>query len=263
MSAPEVEGCVKAHDEAAVLLHQERWLDAREAMSRCTADVCPIAIRSDCEAWLDDVAAALPTLLVVIERDDDGSRPVRMELGGRSLELPAKIGPIEVLPGPHRLRFVLEGYPPVELHATLAKGEKNHVVNVRFQKPRPAAPVTAPEPPPPPPPVRRRPVPLATYLYGGGALVAFAASGALLGSALVAKASAEDDCAPGCMRGERESIDRRLLLSDIGGILGVGLAGLAVYSYVKRPWVTDRVGGASVRVSVNPGSAELSLGGTF
>jgi hypothetical protein len=262
LSAPAVAECVAAHDNAGLLRLKDQWLDARAVMQRCANDACPIAIRSDCRAWLDEVVAALPTLLVVIERDDDGARPVRLDLDGRNLELPEKLGPIEVVPGPHRLRFTLDGYPSVEVDVTLQKGEKNHVVRARFVRPRPAAPAPSPPSPPPPPPPTR-PVPLATVLYGGGSLALLATSAALLGAALDSRATARDACAPGCPTERRESIQRRLLVVDIVGVAGLALGGLAVYSYVRRPWVTEEGASAGVGVAIAPGRAGVTFRGSF
>lgn len=260
LSAPEVAECVAAHDAAGLLRLKDQWLEAMAAIERCAADVCPIALRSDCRSWREELTAALPTLLVLVERDDDGRHPVRLELDGRSRELPEKPGPIEVLPGEHRLRLTLEGYPAVEVSVTLAKGEKNHVVRARFLRPRPATPPAAPPPRPAPRPTR--PVPLSTYLYGGGSLVAFGTSAVLLGAALDSRAKARDACAPGCPEARRESIDRRLLIVDVVGLAGFGLGAMALYTYVRRPWVMES-GGAEVDVVVAKDRAALVLGGTF
>ncbi|HEY3500567.1 MAG TPA: hypothetical protein VGK73_38000, partial [Polyangiaceae bacterium] len=114
VTADAVASCVETHEAARLSRLGERWLDARAAMNRCADPACPLAIRSDCSAWLEELAAALPTLLVVVERDDDGKEPVRLEIDGHALDLPAEIGPIEVLPGPHTLRFTLGSYPAVQ-----------------------------------------------------------------------------------------------------------------------------------------------------
>jgi hypothetical protein len=261
LSVPAVAECVAAHDQAGLLRHRDQWADARAALQRCADDACPITVRSDCRTWLDELGAALPTLLIDIERDDDGRRPVHLELDGRSLELPAKPGPIEVLPGPHRLRFTLEGYRPIEVEVALAKGEKNHIVRARFLRPKVAAP-----PPPafvPPKPKPTRPVPLATYLYGSGSILAFATSAVLLGAALDSQENARDACAPGCPKARRDSIDRRLLITDLFALSGLGLGGMAVYTYVRRPWVTDSSAGPAVDVVVASDRAMLAVGGTF
>jgi hypothetical protein len=260
LSAPAVAECVAIHDSAGLLRREDRWLEARAAMQRCGDDACPIAIRTDCRTWLDEIVLILPTLLVVVERDDDGKRPVKLELDGQSIELPEKLGPIEVLPGAHRLRFTLEGYPPVETEVTLQKGEKNHVVRARFLRPQ----VAAPAPPTVRSPARpTRPAPLATFLYAGGSVLSFAMAAVLLGTALDARANARDTCAPGCPESRRDSIDRRLLLADVAGLVGAGLGGMAVYTFVRRPQVTTTSQAPALRVAVAAGHAELVVGGSF
>ena len=236
-STAEVQRCVEAHDNARVLMLEEKWLEARDGMKRCQAPACPLAVRSDCAAWLEEVTRILPTLLVVVERDDDGIARVELDIDGKSVELPNPPAPIEVLPGTHLVRVNLLSYPPVERVVVLGKGEKNHVVRVRFAR--------EPAPPPaPPPPVSdrepARPVQPLTYALAGGAVAAFAASGILLASALTSRNEALDRCAPICTEEERDSIDARLLAADIVGAAGFVLGGFAVYTFVTRPTVEPR-----------------------
>lgn len=259
-STETVEQCVAAHQSARLLELDERWLPAREAMTRCAANTCPIAIQSDCAAWLARLAQTLPTVLVIVERDDEGTQPVRLELDGKSFDLPAQPGPIEMLPGSHRLRFTLPPHPPVHVSVVLEKGEKNRIVRVRFATPT----VRAPESSTPPRSfVAQRPVPTVTYWLAGGALASVLASGGLLGSALVARADARERCAPGCAAAERESIQARLLAADLLAGAGVVLGGFAVYTYVRRPvelkiWSSQPLGLASV-----PSVTGLRLDGRF
>jgi hypothetical protein len=177
----------------------------------------------------------LPTLLLVIERDDDGARAVRLELDGKAGATPVDTGPLEMLPGKHTLRFTLEGYTPVERAVELAKGEKNHVVRVRFVRELPKS--AAPPVPPPRAPELSRPVPLGTYLAAAGAIAAFTTSGILLASALSSRDAAPETCAPVCRDGEREAIDQRLLAADLAAGAGLLLGGVAVYTFVTRPTV--------------------------
>jgi len=251
----EVERCVDAHEHARLSRLREQWIEARSAMSRCADPACPLAIRGDCSAWLEEVERVLPTLLIVIERDDDGETPVELTLDGRALELPSEPGPIEVLPGTHRLRFTLRGYPPAEHEVSVNKGEKYRVVRVRFAR----APARLSRPTPAPP---ARPVPTATYVLAGGAVTAFAVSGLLFGTALYSLSSARESCAPGCPRSERESIEARLLAADLLGGAGVALGGLAVYTFLKRPAVA-RESALSPELELSRGRVAVSLGGRF
>ena len=241
VTADAIASCVESHEAARLSRLREQWLEARAAMIRCAEPACPLALRSDCSAWLDELAATLPTLLIVVERDDDGKQPVHVEIDGQAQDLPPEVGPIELVPGTHTLRFTLGSYPVVLRTIELQKGEKNRVLRVRFT--REGTPPAAASPPPladaPAPPRESRPVPLATYLAAGGALAAFVTSGVLLASALSSFDAAKDSCAPECHNGEREAIDARLLAADIVGGAGIVLGGVGVYTFVTRPVVVD------------------------
>jgi hypothetical protein len=254
----EVARCVEAHDNARVLMLEEKWLEAREGMLRCQEPACPLAIRSDCAAWLDEVTRILPTLLVVVERDDDGMRDVELEIDGRKLELPNPPRPIEVLPGTHLVRVSLAGYPQVERLVVLGKGEKNHLVRVRFARerlaPRPVlVPVREARP--------ARPIPIATYALASGAVAALATSGILLASGLSARNDALERCAPECTTNERESIDARLLAADVFGAAGLVMGGFAVYTFVGRPTVMETA--LVPKLELRRGAPGVSIEGRF
>ena len=261
-STADVEHCVRQHERARMLRLDEQWPEAREAMSRCADEACPVAIRTDCSDWLDELSQMIPTLLVVVERDDDGKHPVRLELDGRVLDLPEQLGPIEVMPGRHRLKFMLVSYPSVEQEIVLEKGEKNRVVRVRFaREPKPLpAPAAAPARAPP---RASRPIPVATYLLAGGAVAAFASSGWLLTSTLSSLSAARANCAPTCKSSDREDIEARLLVADAIAGAGVVLTGLAVYTFVKRPVILETGASLAPKIGVGRGRADLFIQGRF
>jgi hypothetical protein len=258
-STAEVQQCVESHDDARVLMLEEKWLEAREKMKRCQDPACPIAVRSDCSAWLDEITRILPTLLVVVERDEDDQSHIELDIDGRTVELPNPPQPIEVLPGTHLVRVRLAPHPPVERVVVLDKGEKNHVVRIRFAEERPATPTPATaeratE--------RTRPVPTLTYALAGGALAAFATSGILLASALTSREEALDRCAPVCSPDERESIDARLFAADLVGVAGIVLGGFAAYTFVTRP-IVEKPTAIRTKLEVSSTSSKLSIQGRF
>lgn len=231
-STAEIEQCVAQHDSARQLRLQEHWLLARTAMSGCAAERCPLAIASDCRAWLDELEHVLPTLLIVVEREEPSldRASLRVELDGKALLLPEPPTPLELLPGAHQLRFQLGARPAIERRFVLQKGEKNHLEQVRFAPlPAPVATTSAP--------ALERPVPAATYWFSGGALAAFSGSAALLALGVREHRDALVNCAPACDRATRSSIETKLVLADIAGGMGIALTGLAVYSYLRRPAV--------------------------
>jgi hypothetical protein len=235
-STEQVERCVSQHDSARQLRLAEHWLEARVAMTACAADRCPLAISADCRAWLEELNRTLPTLLVLIEREDGlPARPSSVELDGQAVQLPDPPAPIELLPGPHRLRVIFAGRAPIEWNFVLKKGEKNQLARVRLA----ALPAGAPPPSPkrraPPPVPPARPVPTATYLLSAGALAAFAGSTALLVSAVHERSDARESCAPACDPTVRRSIETRLVLADVSAGAGFALGALALYTFVQRP----------------------------
>jgi hypothetical protein len=254
--------CIESHERAGILRLEERWEEARQAMLACAEASCPLALRTDCGRWLEEFTEMLPTLLVVVERDDDGREPVRLSLDGRELDLSEPLHPIEVLPGTHRLTFNLASYAPVESEVTVRVGEKNKVVRVRFAREPSKAP--APErAPPPPAPMQssHRPVPGLTYGFAGGALLAFGASGAMLAAALSRRDDARERCAPGCYDGQRQEVERLLLGADLAAAGGIVFSALAVYTFVSRPTLALPIrGSVDVQLGRAPG---ISYTGRF
>lgn len=263
-----VSRCVAAHESARLARVREQWLEAREAMSLCADDGCPLAIRSDCRAWLDELARLMPTLLIVVERDDDRTQSLDLELDGRPLTLPEPLGPIELLPGTHRLRASLKPFAPIEREIVLEKGAKNQVVRLRFvreKSPAESTPATAAARPPlaAAPPRSSRPVPPLAYWFGGGALLALGTSGVLLGSALSSLDSARETCAPGCNASVRDSIDARLLAADIVGSAGIALAGFALVTFINRPTVVEPGPDLRAGFGLSDDGAGFALSGRF
>jgi hypothetical protein len=271
-STSTVEHCVQSHERAHVDRVAERWLTAREATLECAAASCPLSIRADCRAWLTDISNALPTLLVMVEKDANARDPVALELDGQPLQVPEPLGPIEVLPGTHVLRATLSGHPVSEQRFETRVGEKNQLIRVRFE-PAPKDPsVAAPNPQPALAPPRNqpesrprggRPVRAETYWLSGGALVAFGVSGALLGSALSSLSAARDSCAPACRPSVEKPIKTRLLLADAFGGSGVVLLGFAAYTYFARPSLAATPAAYLPDVSLSATRLEFSFSRRF
>jgi len=259
-SRAEVEQCVALHDSGRQLRLDEQWQGARTAMMSCADERCPLAIAADCRAWLDELVRLMPTLIIVVEGNDQAARQpaLRVELDGASVELKDPPSPIELLPGAHRLRLEMPGTPPIERAFSLEKGEKNHIERVRFAPPR-----AAPAPTPAASPTSTRPVPAASYWLAGGALAAFATSTAFLVSGLNEHADAQAICAPNCDHDIHTSIQTRLLVADIAAGAGLVLGGLAVYTYLRRPVVLTEPRPSGPTVSANGQGMSLIWRGRF
>lgn len=257
-SPADVEQCVAQHDSARKLRLSERWLAARSAMLACADERCPMAIGADCRAWFEELASVLPTLIVVVQREDPVSRssPLHVLLDGEPLDLPEPPAPVELLPGRHHLRVEL-GSSFVERDVSLKKGEKNHLEHFRV------GPHPLPPPSPSSPLTPSRPIPVPTYAFSAGALVAFGGAAALLESALRQRQEAELTCAPYCAHSVRKRIQTRLVLADIAAGTGLVLAGLGLYSFVRRPVLTSLARGFGPALVTTNDSAALFWQGQF
>jgi hypothetical protein len=150
---------------------------------------------------------------------------------------------VELNPGTYRFRFVAEGKPEVEQEIVLGEAEKFRTVTIRFSDP-----AKLPESGPsvqqqaglstttlPPRMTEERPIPLASYIFAGVAIVGgvnFAAWG-LSSKSLVS--NMEDNCAPDCQQTYIDRARTRALVADVS--LGIGVASLATATviYFLRP----------------------------
>jgi hypothetical protein len=264
--------CVQEHESGRLYKTELRFFEARRALTRCASLDCPLAVRADCQNWLAEVEALVPTVVVVLEGEPPGRTLVRMTIDGLATEQNLG-GPIELAPGEHRLRFELPPYAPVEQLVELSPGEKNRVVRVRFaDSPRvPAASLQSSARPPAdvgqipggPALAQTRPIPTVTYVLGASAAVSAAAAGILLVSALIDQDRAKERCAPFCAPELLDSIDRRLLFADLAGAGALLLGGLTTYSYLTRPTETKVVGQRRVSLQLRATGASVTLGGEF
>jgi hypothetical protein len=252
--------CVSSHEQAQVSRNQGDLLAARSAALACSQAACPAIVQNDCLQWFSDIDRDVPSVLVRVRSGEldvearvfvDG-RPQPPDIFGRALELN---------PGRHRFRVEPRNAPPQEREVLLAPNEKARAVhfdlpqasgNVARETPRARGP---------------RPVPVTTFVLGGAAL-ALAAGGAVLGSwALSDRAEQVEDggCSPSCTDHEVASIDNKALAADVFFGLGVAAGAAAVLSYVWRPELAAPSGKSRARLSLTAGrdAALVGMRGSF
>lgn len=274
LATESLELCVAEHERGRLHKAELRLFEARRSLTRCAAPDCPVAIRADCDAWLVEVEALVPSVLIVVEGATAPLEGLRVQMDG--VELTHDLH--EALPvaiGRHNFRFELPPYAPVEQEIELAPGEKNRILRVRFEPPAPL-PEPAPSPArpplrldvPPSPPTLARPIPPISYALGAGALAFAATAGTLAATALVDHHRAEDQCAPRCSRHVSDSIRQRLLFADVAGGVAAVLGALTLYTYLERPTISvapvERSAPTpSVGITLTPGATNLSIRGRF
>lgn len=218
--------CAQSYVEAQKAMKANTLKKARDQLRMCARDDCMAAVRKDCIAWLDEVNAGIPS--VVIEaKDHDGKETfdVRLLVNGTPIANKLDVQAMDLDPGTYRFRFESDGEKAVEQEVVLRQGQKNKIVTVKFGGALDTK--RSVLEPPPEPAKRSATLPL---ILGGVSVVA-------LGGAAFFWVSAEskrDDldnaqCAPACNPDDVDTVKRDRLIGDI--LLGVGVvaAGVAVY----------------------------------
>lgn len=109
-------------------------LQAREQLLRCAQASCPEVVARKCSVWLDEVNAAMPSV-VVVARDRDGNdttdvsvvidgEVVRERLDGREIELD---------PGEHEFEFRHPGASPMTRTVVAVEGRQKQPLEVSFR----------------------------------------------------------------------------------------------------------------------------------
>lgn len=245
------EACIAAYDAAQTQRSSAQLIAARTQLEICAAASCPADIARDCTQWLGEVAAAIPSI-VVVATDPSGrdTLAVKVFKDGEVLVPSVGVTAIELDPGEHRLRFEHDGAAPMERTLVLRVGQKNERIALSFTSatepaPLPNAPLpNAPLPHPPPP----HAPPLASgdgfsalfwvgVVTAGVGLTVGAISG---GVAIANKSDIDERCAASCTQ---DDIDGAAIPAHVatGGfaLLGVGAA-LAVIGLFLDPGGRDQ-----------------------
>lgn len=264
--AADKESCVKASDSAQKNKSGKRLRAAKKDLLVCVQDDCPAIVKKDCDAWLAEVEASLPTV-VLSAKDAAGNDvfEVKVTIDGEPLTDKLDGSAIAIDPGPHTIHWEAPGLPAQDSKILVKEAEKNRTIVVTLGAP--AAPPPAPPAPPPPAPVAEKSGPPAAAWIFGGLGVAGIAGFAYFG--LSGRADVQhlkDTCAPFCDKSDENPAKRKLLVADIA--LGVGIVslGLATYFFVSGASKSEPAPKPSaLRVDATPvaGGATFQLMGSF
>lgn len=201
------EACLAAHADGQRARKQGHLIEARRQLLACAAAGCPSLVTADCATWVAEVERDIPSLLPVL-RDGDGRElvDVHVSVDGRTTRERIDGVPIEVDPGPHRVRLeTAEATIDVDLVARA--GEKNRVVAGQLPGEAPSSDGLR----------------TAAWITGGVGLGALGLFGALAIAGQV-RYDELDACRPDCAEEEEDGVATTFLVADVS--LGVGVAAL-------------------------------------
>ncbi len=214
-------------------------LEARAHLLACVSDACPAALRGDCLKRVDEIESSLPTV-VFQARTPDGKdvTDVEVEIDGAPAASHLDGRPVEIDPGPRRVRFHRGGKVIEDQSILIVEGQKLRTVGIVVSRPPPPPPpAAAAEKPPmdPTPSVTRRSIPWPVYAFGGLGALALGSFSYFGLSGLSARADLYD-CRPSCVSDDVERARTELLVADISlGVAVVAIGVAAYYVVAERP----------------------------
>jgi hypothetical protein len=264
--ADPIDACIAAAEEGQRLRLDKELTLAREKLLACSHVECPTVLRADCTRWLSQVDAAMPSLVVrAVDATGADLVDVRLFVDDRIVAVRLDGSDLYVDPGVHAFRLVLADGSSVEEKVLVREGERHRILSVVFAAPRrDDGPTggeerhTSPDRAIPSSPTPSLAAPIATFAAGG---VALGIASYFWITGLDAHATLGSTCAPthSCAESSVESAHDKLVIGDVAGGIGLGLAAIGVGLLILRGHAARP--SLVVAFSQAPGGALLSLGG--
>jgi hypothetical protein len=222
------DACFTAYEQAQRLRQSAKLRASREQLAACARQECPSFVRADCATWLDEVEKATPTI-VVTARDARGAPCDRAEVfvDGERVAGRSDGQPIAVDPGPHTIRYELDGRV-IEDHVDVPEGSKAVALAADFRPPAPP-PKASHDPDPARQPTKLR-FPTETYVLGGVAAVA-----AVSFTVFALAGKSHEACAPNCSDSQVSALRRDYAVADISLLVALAAGGGAIYFALTKP----------------------------
>ncbi len=253
--ATDKRACVAASDEAQRLRSRGQLLAARAELVACTDAGCPSIVREACAGWLNEVATAMPSVVLtakeVTSSCDPAGAPVVRELvdaevsiDGRPFRGKLDGHAAELDPGPHVLRLRAGGAPG-EQRIVVQEGAKLRPIAVTLDGPAPIC--------------IRRDVPAQTAGLPTGAIVAAAISAVSWGTFGYFAVQGNSQyhallgtCGPSCGSEPVSRVTTDFVVADVAlglGIVAVGVATWLLLAPQRHLTVGPTRQGALLRVA--------------
>lgn len=254
--APTKAECFDAHERAQLAQKERKLLAARQDYALCSHAACPKLVKTECEAELPKVVAALSSVVVRVTEAGRAASAAKVTVDGKRVEAGVSVAELE--PGEHVFRAELPDGRSAEKRVALREGERDSSVVLDIGA-APAAPDAPPAAPAPAPEPESQTSP-AVWVLGGVALVGL---GGFVAFGLSGKSQESDldSCKPDCQRDDVDAMRRSYLFADIS--LGVALVatGVGAYLYVSGKEKKER--GVFLRTAPAHGGVAASVGTRF
>lgn len=243
-SASAAPTCEDDHLRAQEARVAGRLVDARRALLLCSAEACPSLVQQDCVAWLAEVSADTPSI-VLDAKDSAGNavEPTSIRIDGEAIAVRIDGKALDVDPGDHEVVFEAAGRAPVTVRVLAKTGAKNQLVTATFAA--------------------------TSVLHGAPklpAFVLFGVAGASLltfgGLAIAGQLEFDgfEGCKPRCDPDDVDRVEREFITADVMlGVTGAALAAGLVLFFVLPSSAKAHERAASIRVQSSIGGGALRL----
>jgi hypothetical protein len=243
--------CAHSAESSQRLRDTGKPLAARSQLLLCARPACPAIVRSRCALWLEQIEAAIPTVVIKAragsaERTVDVT-DVRVSIDGVPTLDSLDGQPLRLEPGRHTLKYTRAGVAPIEAQIVLGTGEKNRLLSADFvnrDRPSPPPPTSVVAAPPAheaePPPSDSSPAPAkggttrpAAWAFAGLAVVAAGSFGYF---GLTGKSDLDGlraTCAGHCDSSAVSAAWNKLIVADASAGIGLVSLGLATWLFLR------------------------------
>ena len=143
---PTKEHCASANESAQSSRKDGKLRAARAHLLICVAKSCPQVVRDDCAERLNDLDAAMPSIVFTVKGTNNADvAGVKVTMDGAPLVDRLDGNAINVDPGTHTFELRADGYPPAVTKLVIREGAKRRQEVITFIVP-PARPVAAAAP---------------------------------------------------------------------------------------------------------------------
>jgi hypothetical protein len=206
-----------------------RLFNARRAFSQCAAATCPAAVQHDCERWVREVEADLPS--VRIDARSATKRPLReLRVFADDEQVPPSSlsAPIVLEAGPHELRFEARGFETLRLTTALRPSDREVPIEATLRE-------AAGSGPPAPKAVGASRVPVASWLFASAGALALGVSVSFGVASNADYRDLQQRCAPQCDPASTEGMHREAVIADVALVTSVAAFAAAAVIYLVRP----------------------------
>lgn len=216
--------CLSSSEAGQLARKDGKYKEARAEFRVCAEKSCPDVVVKDCVAWLEELEAKQPSVLVEARaRNGEETGRVAVYVDGEKVADRLEGRPIELDPGEHLLVFESPEKQRIEQRIVVRESEKSRHISVDFSKlarPKPKALPPAEHTPAPAPVEPSSGPPAASWWLGAAGIVAMGVGSYFLIAGKSDENDLEKSCSPRCPHDDVDAVRNKY---RIGGItLGLG-----------------------------------------